>query len=68
MQVNYHILKVKKFGKNLKQLLKKFNAAKNVFYKEEKSTQQDNLENKIALIEIAESLKDSEDWEMQQMP
>jgi len=43
---------------------KKFNAAKNRFYKEEKNEQQDNLKKKIALIELAESLKDSEDWEM----
>lgn len=43
---------------------KKFNSSKNVYYKEEKSGQQDNLKKKIALIELAESLKDSEDWEM----
>ncbi|WP_299063561.1 DUF349 domain-containing protein [uncultured Polaribacter sp.] len=42
---------------------KKFNSAKNVFYKHEKSEQQDNLKKKIELIELAESLKDSEDWE-----
>ncbi|WP_235869067.1 DUF349 domain-containing protein [Polaribacter aquimarinus] len=42
---------------------KKFNSAKNIFYKHEKSGQQENLQKKIALIEIAESLKDSEDWE-----
>ena len=48
---------------HFKAATKKFNAAKNVFYKEEKSTQQTNLEDKIKLIEIAESLKDSEDWE-----
>lgn len=43
---------------------KKFNSSKNVFYKQEKSSQQDNLQKKIALIEFAESIKDSEDWEM----
>ena len=43
---------------------KKFNAAKNSFYKQEKGNQQENLKKKIALIEFAESLKDSEDWEM----
>ena len=43
---------------------KKFNASKNVFYKQEKSGQQENLEQKIALIEYAESIKDSDDWEM----
>ena len=42
---------------------KKFNAAKNVFYKKEKSVQQDNLDKKKALIALAESFKDSEDWE-----
>jgi len=42
---------------------KKFNSAKNVFYKVEKSYQQENLKKKIALIEFAESLKESEDWE-----
>jgi len=42
---------------------KKFNKAKNVFYKHEKSSQQENLQKKMALIDLAESLKDSEDWE-----
>jgi hypothetical protein len=42
---------------------KKFNSSKNTFYKQEKSGQQDNLEKKIALIELAESLRESEDWE-----
>ncbi|MCG1037204.1 DUF349 domain-containing protein [Polaribacter sargassicola] len=46
-----------------KQATKKFNTAKNVFYKQEKSEQQDNLKKKIALIELAESLKESDDWE-----
>ena len=46
-----------------KKATKKFNSAKNVFYKEEKNWQQENLKKKIALIEIAESLKESEDWE-----
>ena len=41
---------------------KKFNSSKNQFYKEEKKEQQDNLKKKLALIEVAESLKDSEDW------
>tara|TARA_B110001450_G_scaffold156828_1_gene146145 strand:- start:374 stop:2263 length:1890 start_codon:yes stop_codon:yes gene_type:complete len=43
---------------------KKFNTSKNVFYKYEKSEQQENLKKKIELIELAESLKDSEDWEL----
>ena len=42
---------------------KKFNSAKNVFYKQEKDEQQDNLQKKINLIEIAESIKNNEDWE-----
>ncbi|AUC22831.1 chromosome segregation protein [Polaribacter sejongensis] len=42
---------------------KKFNSAKNVFYKHEKNDQQDNLKKKMALIELAESLKESDDWE-----
>jgi len=42
---------------------KKFNSAKNVFYKHEKNDQQDNLKKKMELIELAESLKESDDWE-----
>jgi len=42
---------------------KKFNQAKNLFYKEEKSVQQDNLDKKNELIVLAESLKESEDWD-----
>ncbi|NVK52569.1 MAG: DUF349 domain-containing protein [Flavobacteriaceae bacterium] len=42
---------------------KKFNHSKNTFYKNEKRVQQENLDKKNALIEQAESLKDSEDWE-----
>lgn len=41
---------------------KKFNTAKNAFYKNEKSAQNDNLKRKMELVELAESLKDSEDW------
>ena len=40
-----------------------FNRAKNAFYKEVKKTQQENLSKKIALVEQAESLKDSDDWD-----
>jgi hypothetical protein len=43
---------------------KKFNSSKNHFYKDEKSEQQENLKKKLALIEIADSLKESEDWEV----
>lgn len=42
---------------------RKFNQAKNTFYKGEKSSQQENLKKKQELIKLAESLKDSEDWE-----
>jgi len=42
---------------------KQFNYAKNSFYKQEKNVQQENLNKKLALIELAESLKDSEEWE-----
>ncbi|WP_299159864.1 DUF349 domain-containing protein [uncultured Tenacibaculum sp.] len=41
---------------------KKFNSSKNVFYKGEKSAQNDNLKKKMELVELAESIKDSEDW------
>ncbi|WP_038006126.1 DUF349 domain-containing protein [Tenacibaculum sp. 47A_GOM-205m] len=41
---------------------KKFNTAKNAFYKNEKSAQNDNLKRKMELVELAESLKNSEDW------
>ena len=47
-----------------KDATKKFNHAKNVFYKNEKSVQQTNLDEKNALIVLAESLKESEDWEV----
>ena len=40
-----------------------FNRAKNAFYKEIKKVQQENLNKKMALVEQAESLKDSEDWD-----
>ncbi|WP_439127921.1 DUF349 domain-containing protein, partial [Polaribacter sp.] len=47
-----------------KKATKKFNSAKNLFYKLEKNEQQENLKKKLALIEIAESVKDSTDWDM----
>ena len=56
--------KSEELWQKFKKATKKFNAAKNVFYKEEKGEQQDNLKSKIALIEYAESLKDTDDWEM----
>ncbi len=47
----------------LKIATKKFNTAKNTFYKQEKSSQTDNLKKKMELVELAESLRDSEDWD-----
>lgn len=45
-----------------KQAVREFNANKNAFYKSLKKEQQENLAKKLALIELAESLKDSDDW------
>ncbi|EDP94563.1 hypothetical protein KAOT1_10386 [Kordia algicida OT-1] len=45
-----------------KQSVREFNANKNAFYKSLKKEQQENLAKKLALIELAESLKDSDDW------
>lgn len=45
-----------------KKATKKFNTSKNTFYKKEKNEQQENLQKKLALIEVAESLKESTDW------
>lgn len=56
--------KSEEIWQKFKDATKKFNAAKNRFYKDEKSEQQENLDKKIALIEFAESIKDSDDWEM----
>ena len=49
--------------KKFKEATKQFNREKNNFYKQEKNTQQNNLKAKLDLIKLAESLKDSEDWE-----
>lgn len=49
--------------KKFKEATKQFNREKNKFYKQEKNTQQNNLQAKLDLIKLAESLKDSEDWE-----
>ncbi len=43
-------------------LLREFNHAKNQYYKNLKKDHQENLAKKRELVEIAESLKDSEDW------
>ncbi len=47
----------------LKKATQKFNSLKNSFYREEKRVQTDNLNKKNKLIELAESLKESTDWE-----
>ena len=45
-----------------KNAVRNFNAQKNSFYKDIKKDQQDNLNNKLALVEKANSLKDNEDF------
>ncbi len=45
-----------------KSAVRAFNANKNAFYKDIKHEQQENLNKKLALVEKAESLKDSEDF------
>ncbi len=47
-----------------KNATKNFNQAKNTFYKSQKGEQQTNLKKKLELIAFAESLKDSDDFEM----
>lgn len=46
-----------------KDAVRRFNRAKNTFYKTQKKEQQQNLEKKKALLAVALSFKDSEDWE-----
>jgi len=57
-------LESEKIWNKFKEVTRKFNHEKNAFYKGVKSVQQENLNKKMKLIEQAESLKDSEDWEM----
>ncbi len=47
-----------------KEAVRQFNRSKNAFYKNLKKDQQDNLDKKRALLESANSLKESEDWEV----
>nr|WP_298999436.1 DUF349 domain-containing protein [uncultured Allomuricauda sp.] len=47
-----------------KEAVRKFNRGKNAFYKNQKKEQHQNLERKKALLDLAVSLKDSEDWDM----
>ncbi len=46
-----------------KDAVRKFNRNKNSFYKNQKKEQHQNLEKKKALLDLAVSLKDSDDWE-----
>ncbi len=46
-----------------KSTIKEFNKHKNNFYKSLKELQKQNLEKKLHLIEVAESLKESDEWE-----
>lgn len=46
-----------------KTAVREFNRKKNTFYKGLKKQQQENLERKRELLELAKSLKDSEDWD-----
>jgi len=47
-----------------KEATRNFNKAKNIFYKNIKHDQSENLSNKMQLVDQAESLKDSEDWDI----
>lgn len=48
---------------SFKEAVRSFNRNKNAFYKNLKKDQQENLERKRALLQIAIGLKDSDDWE-----
>ena len=48
---------------SFKSAVRSFNRNKNAFYKQLKRTQQENLDKKKELLNLALSLKDSEDWE-----
>jgi len=54
--------KTEESWKRFKEATRAFNRGKNKFYKEIKKEQQDNLTKKKALLEIAISLKDSQEW------
>ena len=47
-----------------KDATKNFNKAKNQFYKSIKSDQADNLKKKMQLVDQAESIKDSDEWDL----
>ncbi|MGI9548048.1 MAG: DUF349 domain-containing protein [Flavobacteriaceae bacterium] len=48
---------------SFKESVRSFNRNKNAFYKSLKNAQQDNLDKKRELLNLAISLKDSEDWD-----
>ncbi len=48
---------------SFKEAVRGFNRNKNAYYKDLKKGQQDNLDKKRALLNLAISLKDSEDWD-----
>ena len=52
-----------KIWDEFKEATRNFNRVKNQFYKDIKKGQQENLNKKNALVEKAESLKDSDDWD-----
>lgn len=52
-----------KIWKEFKESTRKFNRQKNAYYKNVKKQQHENLKKKNALVEKAESLKDSEDFD-----
>ncbi len=56
--------KNEKIWEKFKEATKLFNKEKNSFYKSVKKEQQENLEKKLKLVKQAESLRDSEDWEV----
>lgn len=48
---------------SFKEAVRSFNRNKNAYYKNLKKEQQENLDKKRALLDLAVSLKDSEDWD-----
>ena len=66
MLVNYPIQKVNPFGKSLKKQPSNLIKKRTSFINKRKTLSKNNLQAKLDLIKLAESLKDSEDWETQQ--
>lgn len=55
--------KNKEIWNRFKDATKDFNSKKNTYYKGIKNEQQENLDKKMKLVEQAESLRESEDWD-----